>query len=87
MREWTRQHKLDKFCRFSVAAGFVDGLVVFLLMVVDDGLHRQPGKGWVPLREQQRVPQQSHVAVAVREQMNEFKLIVGLLTKCHIIMG
>ena len=43
---------------------------------MDHGLHRQPGKGRIPLGEQQRVPQTSDTTITVSEGMDQFQLVV-----------
>lgn len=51
-----REHELNKDRGFSGKVRAVDGVVVFLLPVVDDGFHREPGEQRIPLHEQARVP-------------------------------
>ena len=46
------KHKLHKHRELSGIIGGINSRVIFLLVVVDDGIHRQPGKGRVPLGNQ-----------------------------------
>ena len=46
------EHKLDERGELACIVADIDGIVVFLLMVVDDGLDRQPCKYAIPLGEQ-----------------------------------
>ena len=43
-----QKHKHNKHCRISGDIGNIDGRVIFLLVVVDDGFLRQPDKGRIP---------------------------------------
>ena len=43
---------------------------------MDDGLHVEPGKGWIPLRQQQRMPQAAHTPISISERVKQFQFIV-----------
>ena len=43
---------------------------------MNDGLHREPGKGRIPFGKQQRMPQAAHTSISIREGVDQFKLIV-----------
>lgn len=45
-------------------------------MIMDDGLHREPGKGWIPFRQQQRMPQAAHATISIDKGMDQFQFIV-----------
>ena len=51
------QHELDEWCGFPLGIGKVDHLIVFLLVVMDNGFYRKPGKQRVPLRQQKGMPE------------------------------
>ena len=70
------EHKLDERGGLACIVAGIDGIVVFLLMVVDDGLDWQPCKYRIPFREQQRVPEPSNAAIAVCKGMDQLQLIV-----------
>ena len=57
------EHELDERGGLACIVAGIDGIVVFLLMVVDDGLDWQPCKHGIPLGEQQRMPEPSNAAV------------------------
>lgn len=46
------EHELDERGGLACIVAGIDGIVVFLLTVVDDGFHRQPCKYAIPLGEQ-----------------------------------
>ena len=70
------EHKLDERGGLACIVAGIDGIVVFLLMVVDDGLDWQPCKHGIPLGEQQRVPEPSNAAIAVCEGVDQLQLVV-----------
>ena len=51
-----REHKFDKDGGFRFVVGTIDGLIVFVLPVVDHGLHREPGEHRLPLSQEQSMP-------------------------------
>ena len=70
------EHELDERGGLACIVAGIDGIVVFLLMVVDDGLDRQPCKHGIPLGEQQRMPEPPNTAIAVCKGMDQLQLIV-----------
>ena len=73
------KHKFDESCGGYGGIGTIDCLIIPLLMVMDDGLHREPGKNGVPLRQQQCVLQPPCPAVAVGKGVDQFKSNGGSL--------
>ena len=71
-----REHELDERGGLVCIVAGIDGIVVFLLMVVDDGLDRQPCKYRIPFREQQRVPEPSNAAIAISKGMDQLQFIM-----------
>lgn len=70
------QHKLDKYRGLSSIIGSIDGRIILLLAVMDDGFHRQLGKGRIPLGEQQRMPQAANATVSIGKGVDQFQLIM-----------
>lgn len=58
------EHELNKYRRLSHIIGGIDGRIILPLAVMDDRLHWKPGKGRIPLRTQQGVPQSSYISVS-----------------------
>ena len=70
------EHKFDEHGGLACIVAGIDGSVVFLLMVVDDGLDRQPCKHRIPFREQQCMPKAANATIAVCKGMDQFQFIV-----------
>ena len=70
------QHKLDKNGGLPRHMTFGNRFVVFLLKFFDLAFDGNVLKNRLPLGKDRRVPQSCHSAVAVREGMNEYELIM-----------
>lgn len=70
------EHKLDERGGLACIVAGIDGIVVFLLMVVDDGFNRQPCKHRIPFGEQQCMPEPSNTAIAVCKGVDQLQLVV-----------
>ena len=70
------EHEFDEHGGLACIVAGIDGIVVFLLMVVDDGLDWQPCKHRIPFGEQQCMPEPSNAAIAVCKGMDQLQLIV-----------
>ena len=71
-----REHKLHKGRCFSLCIGTTKAFVIFDLPITDNGFHRQIGKKRIPFAEDERLPEASHTAVAIRKWMDEFEFVV-----------
>ena len=71
-----REHEGGKNGGFALAVGGVQGFVITGLTLVNEGLHRQPGKNGLPALQNQRLPEAARASVAVGEGVNEFKFIM-----------
>ena len=58
----------------------VDGRIIFLLAVMDDGFHGEPGKGRIRLGEQQRMPQAAHTPISIGKGVDYFQLVPKYVT-------
>ena len=60
-----RGHKLNKHRGLSSVIRGIDGCIILLLAIMDDGLYREPSKGRVPFGEQQLMPQATNAAISI----------------------
>ena len=72
----SREHELNKRCGLAGMIADIDGIVVFLLAVMDNGFYRPPCKRRGPLGEQERMPQAANTTVSVTKGMDQLKFIV-----------
>ena len=70
------EHELNERGGLACIVAGIDGIVVFLLMVVNDGLDRQPCKHRIPFGEQQCMPEPPNTAIAVCKGMDQLQLIM-----------
>ena len=70
-----REHEFNNGGRLRLIVGTVDGLIVFVLPVVADGFHGEPGKHRLPLGQQQGIPQQTDTPIAIGKGMDELQFI------------
>lgn len=70
------EHKLDERGGLACIVAGIDGIVVFLLVVVNDGLDLQPCKHRIPFGEQQCMLEPPNTAIAVCIGMDQLQLIV-----------